>query len=126
VKKSRTNWGKGKAKLKFEKAVKEWDEKGEQTLDCNGEPHQLKLFSNLVGIPYDTFKKWVTKDNGKRHLLGKSARRVLLVADNEQQFVADVLARKDQGNDGATPAEIMDYVMECPNAVALSGRYASK
>jgi hypothetical protein len=38
----RTNWGKGEAKLKLEKAVKEWDEKGERTLDCNGQPHQLE------------------------------------------------------------------------------------
>jgi hypothetical protein len=109
VKKSRTNWGKGKAKLKLEKAVKEWDEKGEKILDCNGEPHQLKMFSNLVGIPYDTFKKYVIKDNDKCRLSGKSAGHVPLVADNEQQFVADILAPKDQGNDGAAPAEAIDY-----------------
>jgi hypothetical protein len=29
TKKARTNWGKGDAKLQLEKAVKEWDEKGE-------------------------------------------------------------------------------------------------
>ena len=40
--KSRTNWGKGEAKLKLEKAVEEWDEKGKGTFDSNGEPLHLK------------------------------------------------------------------------------------
>ena len=51
TKKARTNWGKCKAKLQLEKAVKEWDEKGERAVDDNGEPLQLKAFSNVVGIP---------------------------------------------------------------------------
>jgi hypothetical protein len=38
IKKARTNWGKGEAKLKLETAVKEWDEKGERAFDGNDEP----------------------------------------------------------------------------------------
>jgi hypothetical protein len=112
TKKARTNWGQGKAKLQLEKAVKEWDEKGEQAFDGNGEPLQLKAFSKVVGIPYDTFKKYVTKDGGKRRSLGKSVGRAPLIAEADQQFLADVLARKDRGNDGASPAEAIDYVIE--------------
>ena len=92
--------------------MKEWDEKGERAFDDNGEPLQLKAFSNVVGVPYDTFKKYATKDSDKRRPLGKSAGRAPLIPEAEQQFLADVLARKDRGNDGASRAEAIDYVIE--------------
>jgi hypothetical protein len=112
MKKARTNWGKGEAKIKLEKAVQEWDEKGERAFDGNGEPLQLKAYSNVVGIPYYTFKKYAAKDSGKRRSLGRSIGRPPLIAEEEQQFLADVFARKDRGNDGATPTEAIDYVIE--------------
>jgi hypothetical protein len=112
MKKARTNWGKGEAKIKLEKAAREWDEKGERAFDGNGEPLQLKACSNVVGIPCDTLKKRVTKDGGKRRSLGRPVGRRPLIAQEEQQFLADVFARKDRGNDSATPAEAVDHVIE--------------
>jgi hypothetical protein len=112
TKKARTNWGKSEAKIKLEKAVQEWDEKGKQTFDGNGKQLQLKACLNVVGIPYDAFKKHATKDGGKRRSLRRSVGRELLIAEEEQQFLANVFARKDQGNDGAILTKGINHVVE--------------
>jgi hypothetical protein len=55
--KRRTNWGEGEAKISMENAVSEWDGKTGRALDSNGEERPLRVFSAVVGIPYDTLKK---------------------------------------------------------------------
>jgi hypothetical protein len=38
--------------------------------DNNGESNSLKVFSYMVGIPYDTFKKYVCDDEEKHCKVG--------------------------------------------------------
>jgi hypothetical protein len=112
VVKRRTNWGQGEGKISMEKAVSEWDGKTGRALDSNGEEHTLRVFSGVVGIPYDTLKKYVRSDAEKRRVIGNSGGRAPLLKKENQTFVADVLARKDRVNEGATPAEAIDLVQE--------------
>mmetsp|Transcript_18259 Transcript_18259/g.33098 ORF Transcript_18259/g.33098 Transcript_18259/m.33098 type:complete len:147 (+) Transcript_18259:279-719(+) len=62
-KSTRTNWGSGKHLEAMKKAVEEWQTHTGRYLDGNGEARSLHVFCNIVGIPYDTFKKYVTSSN---------------------------------------------------------------
>jgi hypothetical protein len=54
----RSNWGKGEGLQKMTKAVQEWNEKSGRYFESNGEDRSLRVFANVVGIPYDSFKKY--------------------------------------------------------------------
>ena len=47
----------------------------------------------------------MSSENDKRHVVGDSVGRQPLLHKDQQDFVADVLARRDHGNDGAAPSE---------------------
>jgi hypothetical protein len=112
MKAPRTNWGVGRAKERMESGVANWLGKTGNTLDDNDKEYPLKQFSCVVNIPYDTLKKYVTEDETKRRSLGKSVGRASLLKHSDQHFLADVLARRDRGNDRADPKEAIDMVQE--------------
>jgi hypothetical protein len=104
-KQRRTNWGKGEAKSLLEAAIVEWD-----GWCATGAPPTLRSFSESVNIPYDTFTKYVSAVG--RRVCGKSVGRKPLLTRNDQDLLADVLARKDRANMGASQAESVDLVHE--------------
>jgi hypothetical protein len=107
-----TNWGEGEAKISMENAVSEWDGKTGQALDSNGEERSLRVFAAVVSIPYDTLKMYVSSDAEKRRVIGNCVGCAPLLRKGNQTFIADVLARKDRVNEGASPAEAIDLVQE--------------
>lgn len=109
---SRTNWGKGKQKERLSKAIDDWDSGGGNAIDSNGEPVSLTAFSNRVGIPYNTLRQYIKGDKEKRHTVGKSVGQPPLIKKKDQEFVAQVLARLDRANDGATLPEAIDIVQQ--------------
>jgi hypothetical protein len=112
VKATRVNWSKDDAKQKLENAVSDWEDECSKALDSNGESLKLvQEYSNVVGIPYNALKKYVSADVSKRRVIGrKGVGRQPIVPKKDQHFVADVLAQKDRGNDGATPSEALDMI----------------
>ena len=112
IKVQRTNWGVGAAAIKLGKAVTDWDEKIGEALDKNGEKRSLQVFCNVVEIPYNTFKHYVSSEKDKPRVVGDSVGRQPLLRKDQQDFVADVLARRDRGNDGAAPSEAIELVIE--------------
>ena len=111
-KQTRTNWAKGKAKVQLETAVNEWDEKCDRYFDSNGEALSMRQFSNVVGIPLNTLKKYLATDLNSRRTVGNAVGRPALLTPSDQHFLANCLARKDQGNAGAKPTEAIDFVMD--------------
>jgi hypothetical protein len=109
---SRTNWGKGKQKERLSKAIDDWDSGGGNAIDSNGEPVSLTAFSNRVGIPYNTLRQYIKGDKEKRRTVGKSVGQPPLIKKKDQEFVAQVLARLDRANDGATLPEAIDIVQQ--------------
>jgi hypothetical protein len=91
----RTNWALPKNQAKLEKAVSDCDNDTGDAVDSNGDKLTLTVFSNTISIPYHTFKLYVTKDKGKRRLIGKHVGNKPLVSQKDQHFLADVLARMD-------------------------------
>ena len=112
VKVPRTNWSVGNAAINLGKAVTDWDENIGDALDNNGEKRSLQVFCNVVEIPYNTFKQYVCSNKDKRRVVGDSVGRQPLLRKDQQDFVADVLARRDRGNDGAAPSEAIELVIE--------------
>eukprot|EP00978_Attheya_sp_CCMP212_P031727 scaffold120920_cov35-Attheya_sp.AAC.1 len=109
---SRSNWGKGEGLQMMTKAVQEWNERSGRYFDSNGEDRSLKVFANVVGIPYDSFKKYVCSSSAKsKRELGKQGGKRSLLDANSQRFIADVIARHDRGNDGKSTSESIDIVM---------------
>jgi hypothetical protein len=106
---ARTNWGKGEPLERITQAIKEWNDKTGRYWDFNQEAHSLRVFSYVVSIPYDTFKKYVASSVARE--VGKSAGRPSLISPEDQRFVADVVARHDRGNDGKSTSEVIDIVM---------------
>ena len=71
----------------------------------------FKAFSKAVGIPHGTLQSRVHLD-AKRTSLGASVGRPPLVKPKVQQYVVDVIRRRDRGNAALTSREAVDLVME--------------
>ena len=111
----------------FIRAVNEWLAKTGRAVDSNGDSINIKDFCSTVGVPYNTFRHYVCKDVTKRRKLGSQVGKPPLLDKNEQQFIAQVLARKDRANDGASATEAIDLVQELNpkiNRVAASRHLA--
>jgi len=93
-------------------AVNNWEDKTGEALDSNGEELRLRAYSNVVGIPYDTFKKFVPANQEKRREVGKSVGKAPLLKKEDQNFLAELFVRKDHANDGAKLKEAIDMVQD--------------
>ena len=83
----RTNWTLPENQAVLQKAVDDWLEEQDSCYDSNGEKMALKVYANMKGIPYDTFKKYVCPDETKRRKVGNAAGRQALVPANQQKFL---------------------------------------
>jgi len=69
LKKTRINWGKGEHRDLLAKAIRDWLNKEGDTIDENGEEIlEAHLFANKLGIPPQTFYKYICMKN--RRILG--------------------------------------------------------
>jgi hypothetical protein len=80
-------------------------------LDTIGNKLILRSFAIAVGISASTLMAYIRKDN-KRSNPGDSAGRPSLLTACNQGFIRNVLARKDQANEGANYQEAVDLVQE--------------
>ena len=112
VKKARANYSSGEALENLTAAVNEWNAGTGRALDSNGEKHGLVQFSNIFGIPFDTFRKHVHPDPEKRREVGKSVGRPSLLTKGNQGFIADALACLDRANDGSDLPGAIDLVQD--------------
>ena len=58
----------------------------------------LKLLCGVVNIPYNTFKKYVGKNENKRRNIGSAVGFRPLLPSVDQMLVAEICARRDRGN----------------------------
>ena len=72
----------------------------------------LTRFCHVIGIPYHTFAQYVCKDKSKRKVLGCSVGPKSTLTHSTEQFVVDVMRRKDRGNDGLGRREGIDMVQD--------------
>ena len=60
----------------------------------------VSRFCVLVEIPEQTFRKYICEDKEKRRVVDASAGRAALIDKDTEQFIVDVLRRRDRANDG--------------------------
>jgi hypothetical protein len=108
----RSNWAKGENLLKMTSAVKNWEDKTGEALDSNGEKLGLPAYSNVVGTPCNTLKKFVGAKQETRREVGKSVGEAPLLPKEDQLFLAELFVRKDRANDGAKPKEAIDVAQD--------------
>ena len=109
-KEKRENHGAGEALQRLTVAVHEFLEKSGRYLEW-GRP-STERFSALVDIPYETFRKYVCADKGKRRVVGASVGKKRILKAEDEQFVVDVLRRRDRGNDAMTKKGIVDMIQD--------------
>jgi len=111
-KKTRIDWEKGEHRDLLEKAISDWlkkegdaiNEQGEEILDV----HE---FTNKLGIPPQTFYKYICTDN--RRILGDRSRgKKKWMTTDDVLFAGCVLARADRENDGLSSKEAVDMIQE--------------
>ena len=62
----------------------------------------------MVKIPYTTLAKYLCSDKSKRKVVGCGVGPASLLDGGARQFVADVVRRKDRGNDGMSRRDCID------------------
>jgi hypothetical protein len=109
---TRTNWGKGENRDKLEKAINDWNNKEGDVYDDNNELiNDSVVFVNKVGIPPQTFSKYILKNNPRNLGVGNQGKKRLMTND-DILFAGCVLARADRGNDGLSSKEGVDMIQE--------------
>ena len=110
----RINWGKGVHRDIMEKALRDWFNKTGYVFDDNGEAiDSWKVYANKVGIPHNTFFKYIHPDLGKRRTLGDGSRgKKKLLSDSDVKLAGAVFARADRGNDGMSRKEATDMIQD--------------
>jgi hypothetical protein len=111
-KKTCINWGKGEHRDLLEKAISDWlkkegdaiNEQGEEVLDV----HE---FANKLGIPPQTFYKYICTDSCRILGNGSRGKKKWMTMDNVL-FAGCVLACADRENDGLSSKEAVDMIQE--------------
>ena len=86
----------------MEKAIHDWLNQTGDVYDDNGEAiKSWRVFANKVGIPVNTFFKYINPNLEERRTLGNGARgKERLLTEEDLKITGAVLARADRGNDG--------------------------
>ena len=111
VKESRINWAVGDHLKKLTEAVNDWLNKTGELLVADPKM-SMHAYAARVGIAKSTLHIYCTTDLTKRRQLGAHAGHPSLVTHGEQEFVVDVLRRRDRANDGMNPREAMDMLQD--------------
>ena len=110
-KKARVNYSSGAPLVRLQKACADWIEKqGEHLVH---EPDMsVKHYSLRVGIPFETFRKYVCKDAAARRVIGNGVGAKKLLDEKTVQFTLDVIRRRDRANDGMAKPAIIDLLQD--------------
>jgi hypothetical protein len=112
LKKTRINWGKGENRNLLAKAIQDWLNKEGDAIDKNGEEIlNAHLFANKLGIPPQTFYKYICTENHRIRGDGSCGKKKCMTND-DVLFSGCVLARADQENDGLLSKEAVDMIQE--------------
>jgi hypothetical protein len=111
AKTTRVNYSSGEPLALLQNAVTNWLEKKGEHYDRQPDM-SLKHYCLWVGIPYETFKKYVCSDVGKRAVIGRGVGSSKLLDDSTVQFCVDMIRRKDRANDGMTKRAIIDMLQD--------------
>lgn len=109
----RTNWSKGENLERLQKAVQDWDTKSGLYVQANmGVEPSARRYAKVVGIPFATLSRYIRSDVERRQKLGSSVGPRPLISLSEEQFVVDLIRRRDRANLGMSRAEVVDVLQD--------------
>jgi hypothetical protein len=122
-KKTRINWGKGEHCDWLKKAISDWLKKEGDAINEQGEEIiDVHEFANKLGIPPQTFCKYICMDNRRILGDGKRGKKKWMTTD-DVLFAGCVLAHADQENVGLSSKEAVDMIQElAPDITRLAAR----
>jgi hypothetical protein len=91
VKKAQANYSSGEGLEKLMATINKWNARTGRALASNGESHGLVQFSNMFGLPFHPFRKYIHPDPEKRQEVGKSAGWPSLFTKGNQGFILNAL-----------------------------------
>lgn len=106
----------------MEKAINDWFKKEGDTVDNNGENvEDMHVYTDLIGIPYDSLYRYIHPNKEKQKILGNGERgQHKLMGNDNNQFIGETLARFDRYNDGTSKKEATYIVTSTvPNLTRL-------
>ena len=65
-----------------------------------------------MGIPYNTFQKYVWGKEDTHRTIGNAFGHPHLIAKEDATFVVDLIARKDRSNEGLSMAEALEIIQD--------------
>ena len=107
----RVNYSQGDALVGLTKAVEDWLGKKGDIIEAD-ETISCKHYCARVGIPEQTFRKYVCDDVEKRRMLGTGVGISKVIDADTENFLVDVLRRKDRANAGMSRAEAIDMLQD--------------
>ena len=72
----------------------------------------MRRFATYVGIRFKTLRNYLNGKGGNKREVGSSCGRKANISFQDTQFVSNVLARADRGNEGKKFKEAIDLVQE--------------
>ena len=113
----RVDWSAGANLEKMRKAVDDWlGKKGVAAEEGMG----LKHYAARMDVSFETFRKYVCKDVGKRRVLGAVSGKQRLLSKDIESFTVDVLRRRDRANDGLNRLEALDLMSSVSSSLSLA------
>jgi hypothetical protein len=80
----------------------------------------IKDYCALVNISWETFRKYVCSDVGKRRCIGAVAGNRAILPESTSQFAVDVMRRRDRGNDAMTKREVVDLLQDLAPRICIA------
>ncbi len=123
LKKTHLNWGKGEHRDLLAKTIQDWLNKEGDAISKNGEEIlKAHLFANKLGIPPQTFYKYICTEN--RSILGDESRgKKKWMTNDDILFAGCVLAHTDQENDGLLSKEAVNMIQELKPNITREGAH---
>ena len=103
------------------KAIQDWLNKEDDAINKNGEEIlEAHLFTNKLGIPPQTFYKYICTEN--RRILGDGSRgKKKWMTNNDILFAGCVLACADRENNGLSLKEAVNMIQELKPNITRKG-----
>jgi len=122
-KKTRINCGKGEHCDLLKKAISDWLKKeGDAINEQSEEILDMHEFANKLGIPPQTFYKYICMDNRRILGDGKRGKKKWMTTD-DVLFAGCVLAHADREKDGLSSKEAVDMIQElAPDITRLAAQ----
>lgn len=108
-KRKNVNWNAPENAARIQEAADNWKNKTGEWLEEN-KKLSFNRYTKLVGIPRRTLEREIKSEKPVNHAPGRPADTLL--TKFQQQFLVDMIRRRDRANDGMPVIEVIDKILQ--------------